>query len=418
MSSTQTAPSPGAASLLAPRPAPERAVSLPWPAPISPRALDGVSVVIACRDDAATVTDAIHDAAWAASRISLDYEIVVVDHGSSDDTAKLAAAFTQSERLRLLVQVRPRGYGAAVRAGVAAARMPWIVLIDATGELRAGDLEDFLPHAAEHDLLTGWRILRRGPTAERVKGAAWSWAVGRVVGVRVRDAECALKLVRRDLIQGLDLRSEDDTIGAEIIGRALAAGGRVTDVGVHQREGAETRRLGGTSPRLGPRSAAALLRLRSDSGGAGDPPPDSGPRLWARAGAMAVSLVLAVVAGVGWLYLLRNAAILDLGPRLGGALPLQQLAGADSQPLLRLIVAWLPAGAAMGLASGTLAPGRRAALAAATTAALLTLAGAGSDAVVSSQPVLSQLVAQLGRPGSWAAVVLTAVAAALVRRRR
>jgi hypothetical protein len=59
--------------------------------------------------------------------------------------------------------------------------------------------------------------------------------------------------------------------------------------------------------------------------------------------------VVALCAGVGWLYLLRDVGALALGPKLGGALPLEELASRGSQPVLRVLVAWLPAGFAIGV---------------------------------------------------------------------
>src|SRR4051794_41252843 len=69
--------------------------------------------------------------------------------------------------------------------------------------------------------------------------------------------------------------------------------------------------------------------------------------LRARRGVAAVLVpVLATLAGVGWLYLLKDVGLLDAGPAVGGALPLERLAGDDAQPLLRVLAAWIPAAAA------------------------------------------------------------------------
>jgi hypothetical protein len=127
---------------------------------------------------------------------------------------------------------------------------------------------------------------------------------------------------------------------------------------------------------------------------------------------------LAVLAGVGWLYLLRGAGLLGVGPRLHGALPLQQLAGDDGQPLLRIAGAWLPTGAAAAAALLLLRVRRPVAVVAAVAMAMLLLTGAASDAVVNSERVTSHLLPQLTRPGLWAALVLMTAGAALAVRLR
>lgn len=125
-------------------------------------------------------------------------------------------------------------------------------------------------------------------------------------------------------------------------------------------------------------------------------------------------MLLGVVAGLGWLYLARSIDALAIGPRVPGALPLQQLAGDDDQPLLRIIVAWIPAGAtcAVVLDAGTQLSRRARATGVAVTGWLvLVLTGALSDAAAIFASVLGELAAQLGRPGTWTASLLLALGA-------
>src|SRR5438132_549693 len=56
--------------------------------------------------------------------------------------------------------------------------------------------------------------------------------------------------------------------------------------------------------------------------------------------------VVAIAAGIGWLYVLEKAHVLGFGPRMSGALPLEELASRGAQPLVRMALAWLPAGVA------------------------------------------------------------------------
>jgi len=123
-----------------------------------------------------------------------------------------------------------------------------------------------------------------------------------------------------------------------------------------------------------------------------------------------------VAAAVGWLYLLRGVAALDIGPSVSGALPLEQLAGGDDQPLARLVAVWLPCGwlAGEGLVGlGVAAGGRvgRALRVGLVALVVLVVAGAVSDAAAISDPIASHLSAQAGRAGSWVAVAITAAGA-------
>lgn len=121
------------------------------------------------------------------------------------------------------------------------------------------------------------------------------------------------------------------------------------------------------------------------------------------------------MAGVGLLYLLRNAGIAGAGPSLAGSLPLEQLAGSDAQPLVRVLLAWLPVGIAVGALVATI--GRSAAsmaLAAIGFVATLVLvvSAAVCDAIANNDRVTSHLAAPLGDAGTWTAVVALLIGAA------
>jgi len=135
----------------------------------------------------------------------------------------------------------------------------------------------------------------------------------------------------------------------------------------------------------------------------------------------------AVVCGIGWLYLLRSGHLLDAGPRVRGALALKQLAQADAQPLLRILLAWVLTGLAAGAALGTVAGRRRRPLLAVfaiASAVLLIVAGATSDAVVNYEPLIDHIGGQLSIPAlpvALAALVtgsVGGVAGSLALRRR
>jgi hypothetical protein len=122
--------------------------------------------------------------------------------------------------------------------------------------------------------------------------------------------------------------------------------------------------------------------------------------------------LIALAAGIGILYLTRDTGALAVGPRVQGALPLEQLAGQDGQPLFHMMIAWVPAGFCAGLALTALT--RIGALARTLSltviaAVVLLLAGGISDSVAVNDPLSPHLVPQLTRGGTWIAVALFAI---------
>jgi hypothetical protein len=131
-------------------------------------------------------------------------------------------------------------------------------------------------------------------------------------------------------------------------------------------------------------------------------------------------VLLAACAGMGWLYLLREAGALDAGPRLSGALPLEQLARGDDQPLLRVVFAWVPAGVAAGVALAWATGwdrGRRALAIGLLGFVVLFATGAVSDAVAVNETVVSKLGGQFSHGGLWIEVACLVIGSLLIGRR-
>jgi glycosyltransferase involved in cell wall biosynthesis len=226
--------------------------------------LAGVSIVLPCYNEAPNVADAVRAAIGAAEAHAADYEVIVVDDGSSDSTARIAARLADMDhRVRLIVHPSNRGYGGAVRTGLRAARMPWVLLTDADLQFDLRELEAFVPLAREADLIAGWRIARQDPPHRRLNAAAWNWLMHRRFNVPVRDVDCAFKLVRRDLLEQIALTSAGAMISTELVVRAVAAGATVREVGVHHlpRVAGEQ---SGASPRVVIKAFRELTRLHGE----------------------------------------------------------------------------------------------------------------------------------------------------------
>lgn len=239
-----------------PLPASELPAATAGPAPVLP----GLSIVLPCYQEAANVADAIRAAESVAARTSEEYEILVVDDGSTDATGEIAARFVDgSGRVRLLVHSHNRGYGAAVRSGIEAASMPWVLLTDADLQFDFRDLEDFVMLARSADLVAGRRVLRRDPLRRRISGAAWNWLMRALFDLPVRDVDCAFKLVRRELLDGISLTSSGALISTELLIACRAQGARIVEHGVRHRPRAAGEQSGGR-PAVVARAFAELAR--------------------------------------------------------------------------------------------------------------------------------------------------------------
>jgi glycosyltransferase involved in cell wall biosynthesis len=225
-------------------------------------ALEGVSIVLPCHNEAPNLVAAVRMASEAGRRHAFAHEVIVVDDGSRDRTLEIATTLAASDpAVRVVVHPTNRGYGAALRSGIAAARQPWVLLTDADLQLDLAELESFVPLAGDHDVIVGYRIERQDPYGRIVAAAVWNRLVERVFRLPVRDVDCAFKLIRRNLLYELELESEGATISTELLVGLLGRDARLAELGVHHRP-REAGRQSGTSPRVVARALRELIALR------------------------------------------------------------------------------------------------------------------------------------------------------------
>jgi glycosyltransferase involved in cell wall biosynthesis len=217
-----------------------------------------LSLVLPAHDEAANIAEAISGVRRVLERVTAEFEIVVVDDGSRDQTAAIAAAFPE---VRLVRHERNLGYGAALRTGFRAARMPWVAFMDSDLQFDPEDLVRLLDARDRVDIVAGYRSPRRDPWSRCLLGSAWTALVRLLFGIRVRDVDCALKLFRKSVLDALPLESNGAFINAEILIRARAKGFRMLQLPVRhlpRRAG----RSSGANLRVIARALGELFRLR------------------------------------------------------------------------------------------------------------------------------------------------------------
>jgi glycosyltransferase involved in cell wall biosynthesis len=243
--------------------------------------LRGLSIVLPCHDEAENIERAVDEATAAGELVADAHEVIVVDDGSTDDTRDLAQGLADVDpRVRVLVHETNRGYGAAVRTGLAAARLEWVFLTDADLQFDLRELTRFAPVAPSCDIVAGYRVHRADPPHRLLNAAAWNLLVRHAFDLHLHDVDCAFKLMRRELVQSLPLMADGAMVSTELIVRARDADARIVELGVGHRPRAAGR-PSGASPRVVARAFRELRAVRAELRGATagtSPGPLSRPR--------------------------------------------------------------------------------------------------------------------------------------------
>jgi glycosyltransferase involved in cell wall biosynthesis len=163
-------------------------------------------------------------------------EVLAIDDGSTDRTPELADALAAADpRVRVVHQAN-RGYGGALKAGFANARGELIAFSDGDLQFDLAELKRLLDRMADGsrpvDAVIGWRIKRRDPFHRLVIAKTYNLIVSVLFGLRVRDIDCAMKLFRRQVFEGIRLDAEGPFLSAELLIKLNARGVRMDQVGV------------------------------------------------------------------------------------------------------------------------------------------------------------------------------------------
>jgi glycosyltransferase involved in cell wall biosynthesis len=140
---------------------------------------------------------------------------------------------------------RKFGYGAAVGDGLRAADLDYAAFTDADGQLDVADLRLLVPLLAGADLVGGWRLTREDPAFRSVISGTFNRLVLWTFRIPIKDVNCALKIIRTDMLRRFELHSRSALINAELYWKVGLRGGRYKQVGVPHHPRRMGRRSGG-----------------------------------------------------------------------------------------------------------------------------------------------------------------------------
>jgi glycosyltransferase involved in cell wall biosynthesis len=161
------------------------------------------------------------------------WELVIVDDGSRDATGRRADALAASRPgVRVVHHASNRGYGAAIRSGLGAARHEWVFYTDGDRQFDPRQITRLVAELPRADVVVGWRAHRADHALRRLNTFAWNTLVGLLFGLRVRDVDCAFKLIPRRALEGLVLEAEGAMISTELLAHLRSRGMRIAEVAI------------------------------------------------------------------------------------------------------------------------------------------------------------------------------------------
>jgi len=221
----------------------------------------GITVFFPCYNEQDNVARTVERALEVLEKLNADFEVIIVDDGSTDNTGRIADEIAGRDNRVRVVRHHPNlGYGAALQSGFKAATKELVFYTDGDGQFDIREMPLLLPLMDKADIVSCYRLNRQDNLVRRINGWCWTKLVCLLFGMKVRDIDCAFKLYKREIFDHVELSSIGALINAEILARAVRRGYRLTERGVHHYPRTAGRQTGGNT-RVILRAFKELIKL-------------------------------------------------------------------------------------------------------------------------------------------------------------
>ncbi len=197
--------------------------------------LPSLTVFFPCYNEEANVERVTEAALNMCRRVALDYEVIIVNDGSKDNTEHIAdgLATKYPGEVRAVHNKPNRGYGGALQRGFREASKDLIFYTDGDGQFDFDDIDKLIPLLEKYDIVSGYRMNRKDSFMRKLNAACWGTLVRFLFRMNLRDIDGAFKIYPKSFIDGVELKSEGALIDTEMLARAIRSGLTVGQVGVH-----------------------------------------------------------------------------------------------------------------------------------------------------------------------------------------
>ena len=194
-----------------------------------------LTIFFPCYNDAGTIGSLVAAADTVAREFSDNYEIIVIDDGSTDHSRQLLTELkTKFPNLHLIFHEQNRGYGGALKSGFYNATKDLVFYTDGDGQYDVFELRRFFPVMQEGvDIVNGYKIYRSDPLHRKIIGTTYLRLMRLLFNFHVRDVDCDFQLMRRDIFTNVELNHTSGVICLELVKKLELAGYRFADFPVH-----------------------------------------------------------------------------------------------------------------------------------------------------------------------------------------
>src|SRR3989339_1126841 len=194
-----------------------------------------LSIFFPCYNDTGTIGTLVASADKVAQELTDDYEIIVIDDGSTDSSRELLQDLKEKyQKLTLIFHEKNGGYGAALRSGFYNATKDLVFYTDGDGQYDLFDLRKLFPVMQEGvDVVNGYKLMRNDPFHRVIIGVLYLRIMRLLFNFHIRDVDCDFRLIRRRAFDRVKLKHNSGVICLELVKKLELAGYRFAEFPVH-----------------------------------------------------------------------------------------------------------------------------------------------------------------------------------------
>ncbi len=191
-----------------------------------------ISAVVPVYNEENNVETAVTTLKKVLSNGFSNYEIIIVESGSTDLTAEIADKLANSDsHIRVIHQINREGLGSAIRLGFANSTMDYVLYIDGDEPFDVSKISEIIPLLATNEVIIGYRIGERESFKRKLFSSVYNGLIQFFFRLNVKDVNFSMKVVPKHLLKKLKLRANGCFYDAELVAEIRRTGTEIYELG-------------------------------------------------------------------------------------------------------------------------------------------------------------------------------------------
>ncbi len=180
--------------------------------------MKSISVFFPAYNDEGTIAKIVSDADSVLNSIIKDYEILIIDDCSPDNTGKIADKLAKSnKKIKVIHHEKNKGIGGVLVSGYKNAKKDYVFYTDGDAQYDIKEIEKLIKYIPQSDIVIGYRKKRADPFIRKLTSKVYNILIRVLFNLKVKDVDCSFKLIKKSLIDQIDLKTSSGFVDAELM---------------------------------------------------------------------------------------------------------------------------------------------------------------------------------------------------------